>query len=278
MHGHANADTATTMKTILTAILFTMCAFSCGGRGAAGSARTATAAVSEPTYYTYRVTARHPHSEEHYTQGLQFADGVLLEGTGLCGESAMYRTDLATGRTERLWTLPRSEFGEGITLLDGKLYQLTWTDNTAHVYDMATGRLLRDFRYPGEGWGLTSDGSRLYMSNGTSRIYEIDPATFRRERAIEVTLRGEPVEYLNELEWIDGRIWANVYTTDAILIIDPATGRTEGVIDLTGLLPDAERTPQTDVLNGIAHDAATGRTFVTGKRWKWIYEIEITEK
>ncbi|MDE6777862.1 MAG: glutaminyl-peptide cyclotransferase [Alistipes sp.] len=267
------------MKTIFTAILLTLCALSCGGRSASGPAEARrTPDIEEPKYYTYRVASRHPHSEEHYTQGLQFADGALLEGTGLCGESAMYRTDLATGRTKRLWSLPGSEFGEGITLLDGKLYQLTWTDNTAHVYDMATGRLLHDFRYPGEGWGLTSDGTSLYMSNGTSRIYEIDPATFRRQRGIEVTLRGEPVEYLNELEWIDGRIWANVYTTDAILIIDPATGRVEGVVDLSGLLPDAERTPQTDVLNGIAHDAATGRTFVTGKRWKWIYEIEIIEK
>jgi len=262
------------MKTFPTAILLLLCVLSCGGR----RTQTPAAQPKEPVYYTYRVTARHPHPQTRYTQGLQFADGAMWEGTGLNGESAVYRTDLETGRSAEVLSLPDSEFGEGITLLGDKLYQLTWTSNTAHVYDAATGRPLRDFRYPGEGWGLTTDGERLYMSDGTSRIRIIDPSTFRRERSVEATLRGEPVEYLNELEWIGGKIWANVYTTDAIVIIDPATGIVEGVVDLTGLLPDEERAPGTDVLNGIAHDPATGRTFVTGKRWKWIYEIEITEK
>ena len=153
-----------------------------------------------------------------------------------------------------------------------------YTYRVKAVHPHATGRHLRDFRYPGEGWGLTTDGERLYLSDGTESIHVLDPETFRRERRITVTLEGEPVHFLNELEWIDGRIWANVYTTDQIVIIDPATGAVEGVVDLTGLLPDEDRTRQTDVLNGIAWDAAGGRIFVTGKNWPKLFEIEILPK
>ena len=248
---------------------------SCGGRQAAGPA--AAASPAEPTHYTYSVKAIYPHPADRYTQGLQFAGGRMWEGTGMRGESAVWSTDLATGSTECFATLPRSEFGEGITLLDGKLYQLTWTDNKAHVYDLRTGRIVNNFRYRGEGWGLTSDGRKLYMSNGTSRIWRLDPESFRREASIDVTLRGEPLEYLNELEWSDGRIWANVYTTDAIVIIDPSTGVVEGLIDLRGLLAEEDIADDTDVLNGIAYDAEGRRIFVTGKRWNKIFEIEITE-
>ena len=183
--------------------------------------------------------------------------------------------EIETGEGEVLFSLPRSEFGEGITLLDGRLYQLTWQSNTAHVYDLATRRKIRDHRYAGEGWGLTTDGEKLYMSDGTASIRTIDPETFRRERTTTVTYKGEPVQFLNELEWIEGKIWANVYTTDQIVIIDPASGIVEGVIDLRGLLPDEEIAPDTDVLNGIAYDAASERIFVTGKRWSKLFEIEI---
>lgn len=264
------------MKRAIIAAVMLLAAVSCGGRrGAAASA--ASTVPAEPTQYVCRVKAVYPHPADRYTQGLQYVDGTMWEGTGLHGESAVYATDLASGDTRTFATLPDSEFGEGITLLNGRLYQLTWTDNKAHVYDSATGRRTGEFRYTGEGWGLTTDGRKLYMSNGTSRIWRIDPATFRREGSVEVTLRGEPVEFLNELEWIEGRIWANVYTTDAIVIIDPATGVVEGVVDLRGLLADEDRTDDTDVLNGIAYDAAQGRIFVTGKRWNKIFEIEITE-
>ena len=161
-----------------------------------------------------------------------------------------------------------------------KLYQLTWQSNTAHVYSLENGKLqkIRDFRYPGEGWGLTTDGEKLYMSDGTATIHTVDPATFRREKRVTVTYKGAPVEYLNELEWIGGKIWANVYTTDQIVVIDPATGVVEGVVDLAGLLPETEMTATTDVLNGIAYDAEGDRIFVTGKNWPKLYEIEITEK
>lgn len=234
---------------------------------------------SEPKRYGYRVVATYPHSTESYTQGLQYVDGVLWEGTGQYGQSLVRRTDLATGKSEVVVRLPQSEFGEGITLLDGRFYQLTWKSNTAHLYDPQQDfKKIRDFRYPGEGWGLTTDGTKLYMSNGSANIYTLDPATFRRERHITVTFKGVPVEYINELEWIDGRIWANVYTTDQILIIDPTTGRVEGVVDLKGILPANEITPTTDVLNGIAYDAAARRIFVTGKNWSKLFEIEIIEQ
>lgn len=270
-----------TMKTTTILLCAALLLGACGGNAARNrksAAATRITVPAAPREYTYRVKAVHPHATDAYTQGLQYVDGTLWEGTGQHGASRVMKTDLGTGRTELFARLPRSEFGEGITLLDGRLYYLTWQSNTAHVYDAATGRHLRDFRYPGEGWGLTTDGERLYLSDGTESIHVLDPETFRRERHITVTLEGEPVHFLNELEWIDGRIWANVYTTDQIVIIDPATGAVEGVVDLTGLLPQEDRTRQTDVLNGIAWDAAGGRIFVTGKNWPKLFEIEILPK
>lgn len=151
---------------------------------------------------------------------------------------------------------------------------MTWQEGRALLYDAATFRRIGEFRYPGEGWGLTTDGSVLYASDGTSRIRVLDPRDFSVKREIFVTAEGRAQEYLNELEWIGGELWANVYMTDLIVRIDPATGEVTGVIDLTGLLPEADRTPETDVLNGIAWDRETGRIFVTGKRWSKLFEIE----
>ncbi len=265
------------MKRLVTLYLICMVLLACGRRAQQAPASAAPATV-EPRYYGYTVVKSYPHSVESYTQGLQYVDGHLLEGTGQNGRSVVQEVDLETGRTRVIARLKHSEFGEGITLLGDEIFQLTWMSNTAHIYDAQSGRELRTVRYPGEGWGLTSDGEKLYMSNGSANIYRIDPATFRRERSITVTCKGEPVELLNELEWIGGKIWANIYTTDWIAIIDPSTGVVEGLIDLTGLLPDNERTPSTDVLNGIACDTETGRIFVTGKNWSRLYEIEIFEK
>lgn len=251
---------------------------SCGGN-ASGAKKTETrVAVAEPKNYTYTVRNTYPHLTSSYTQGLQFIDGILWEGTGEYGHSVLQKVDLATGKAEVVARLPRSEFGEGITVLDGKVYQLTWQSNKAYVYDAATGKILRTHTYPGEGWGLTTDGKQLYLSDGSENIYTIDPETFKRGKRTTVTQKGEPVRFLNELEWIDGKIWANVYGTEQIKIIDPATGVVEGVIDLAGILPEADVRPETDVLNGIAYDAATGRIFVTGKNWDKLFEIGITEK
>ena len=233
------------MKKFASVLLFGLLLASCGGNQARAKRPEAPVAPKE---YTYSVRAVYPHPTTSYTQGLQFADGMLWEGTGEHGESVVQTLDLETGCTEVFARLPQEDFGEGITLLDGKLYQLTWQSNKAYVYDLKTGKKIKEFRYPGEGWGLTTDGQKLYMSDGTANIYTL------------------------------GKLWANVYTTDQIVIIDPATGVVEGVVDLTGLLPDEEVTPTTDVLNGIAYDAAGKRIFVTGKNWSKLFEIEIIGK
>ena len=263
------------MRKFATVLLSGVLLASCGGNQVRAKRP---AAPAEPKEYTYSVRAVHPHPATSYTQGLQYADGRLWEGTGQHGESVVQTLDLATGRAEVFARLPKEDFGEGIALLDGKVYQLTWQSNKAYVYDARTGEKLKEFRYPGEGWGLTTDGKKLYMSDGTATIHTVDPATFRREKRVTVTYKGAPVEYLNELEWIGDKIWANVYTTDQIVVIDPATGVVEGVVDLAGLLPETEMTATTDVLNGIAYDAEGDRIFVTGKNWPKLYEIEITEK
>lgn len=264
------------MKILATALLAVLLTAACGRSGSRAERRAVRPA--EPKRYGYAVRNSYPHRTDSYTQGLAFSDGVLWEGTGQHGQSVLQRLDLETGRPHVVARLPRSEFGEGIALLDGKVYQLTWQSNKARVYDAATGEQTATFAYPGEGWGLTTDGRKLYMSDGSEHIHTIDPATFRREKSVVVTAAGEPVRLLNELEWIDGKIWANVYTADQLVVIDPATGTVEGIVDLAGLLPAAERTPETDVLNGIAYDAAAGRIFVTGKNWPKLYEIVVTER
>lgn len=271
------------MRTVPILLFSLLLLAACGGPSARAkrpAETTRTAAQAEPKEYTYRIKAVYPHSTTAYTQGLLWHDGLMWEGTGQHGQSVVQTTDLATGKTEVLARLPRSEFGEGITLLNGRLYQLTWQSNTAHVYEVGNGKLrkIRDHRYPGEGWGLATDGEKLYMSDGSANIYTVDPETFRRGKHVTVTYKGVPVQFLNELEWIGGKLWANVYTTEQLVIIDPATGAVEGVVDLAGILPQSEMTETTDVLNGIAWDEAGERLFVTGKNWSKLYEIEIIEK
>ena len=267
------------MKILISAILAALTACSGSGRSTPKKQSAENEQQAAPVvYYDYEIKTVFPHATTSYTQGLFFADGLLWEGTGQEGKSLVQRIDLETGRTELFARLPDDEFGEGIALLDGKIYQLTWQSNTVHVYDAATGAPLKRMRYAGEGWGLTTDGRKLYMSNGSEHIYTVDPDTFRREKSVTVTLEGRPIRFLNELEWIDGKIWANVYTTDQIVIVDPATGRVEGVVDLTGLLPVEDVTSETDVLNGIAYDEAGRRLLVTGKNWNKLFEIEIRKR
>lgn len=263
------------MKSFIIALALLASLVACGSQQQKSVAQPQ---IVQPTTYACIVKNVYPHSVDSYTQGLQFVDGVMWEGTGEYGSSQIVTYSLGDTEPKVLNKLPRSEFGEGITLLGDELYQLTWESNICHVYNPKTLQKLRDFRYPGEGWGLTSDGEKLYMSNGTSTIYRINPATFSRESKVTVTLRGAPLEMINELEWIDGKIWANVYTTDQIVIINPKTGVVEGVIDLAGLQKEEDTFADTDVLNGIAYDAATGRILLTGKRWNKIYEIEIVKQ
>lgn len=223
----------------------------------------------------YRVVAEYPHDSGAYTQGLDIHEGALYEGTGLNGESTLRLVDLATGEVLRATELDEQYFGEGIVVVDDRIYQLTWKAGEAFVYDRDSFDVIDTFTYPTEGWGLTYHDGRLIMSDGTSRITFRDPATFEEVGAIDVTYRGAPVPSLNELEYIDGEIWANVYGSDFIVKIDPASGEVTGWIDLRGLLSEEERAElgPGEVLNGIAQDPATGQIFVTGKRWPKMYEI-----
>ena len=259
------------MKRIVTILIAFATLVSCGGV----RKKSATPQAVEPLFYTYEVVAEYPHLRTSYTQGLQFVDGELWEGTGEYGRSQLLRTDLATGKVLQSKKLSKEEFGEGITVLGDKIYQLTWLNGKLHTYDKATLRHLATHTYKGEGWGLTSDGEKLYMSDGTNYIRVLNPETLAQERRFGVTLRGESLQYLNELEWIDGKIWANVYTTDHIVIINPGNGVVEGVVNLSSILPEKERDYKTDVLNGIAYDKATKRIFVTGKNWSKLFEIRV---
>lgn len=223
--------------------------------------------------WSWRVVGKYPHSTTSYTQGLQYVDGVMWEGTGQNGESHLQRIDLATGDVDIVASLPDTEFGEGITFFKDRIYQLTWMSERAHVYNLA-GEEQKTLKYKGEGWGLTTDGEHIYMSDGTSTIRRVNPETMATEKSIFVTFDGHPLDLINELEWIDGKIWANVYMTFSIVVIDPATGVVEAYIDLPEL-DNSKHNPKADVLNGIAYDSSTGRIFITGKNWDKIYEIEV---
>lgn len=224
--------------------------------------------------YKLKVIAEYPHDRGAYTQGLFFSDGQLYESTGQHGESSFRIVDLETGKVQKKLSFDRKYFGEGSVFLGGKLYFLTWESKVAFVYDAKTLKYEKTYSYPREGWGLTTDGKSLIASDGSSHIYFLSP-DFKLERSLTVKMEGRAVRLLNELEWIDGKIWANVYLTDMILIIDPKDGRVEACVDCSGLLPKELRTPDTDVLNGIAHNPQTGKTYLTGKNWPKLYEIEL---
>jgi glutamine cyclotransferase len=228
--------------------------------------------------YTAEVVGVFPHDPEAFTQGLVFNNGVLLESTGLNGFSSLRRVDLATGRVLKRIDVPNEFFAEGIAVHNGLVFQLTWTSNKAFVYDLESFNLLKEAHYEGEGWGLASDGESLIMSDGTNQLRFLDPATFQVRRTIEVFNFGAPVVNLNELEYIEGEIFANVWQTDRIARIDPASGRVLGWIDLRGLLAPGERGGHDDVLNGIAYDPRRRRLFVTGKRWPKLFEIRLRNR
>lgn len=225
--------------------------------------------------YRIEKVAEYPHDTGSYTQGLFFYGGTLYETTGQYGESSIRTVDLATGKALRKLDFAERYFAEGSAVLDGKLYVLTWTNRVAYVYDAATLEYEKAYSYPREGWGLTTDAHSLYASDGSSRIYVLD-ASLNLQRSLDVRLDGRPVRNLNELEWIDGKIWANVYLTDMIVIINPEDGTVEAIVDCSGLLPDALRGPRTDVLNGIAYDPRDGKIYLTGKYWPRLYEVRLT--
>ena len=236
-----------------------------------------TPAAAQKTY-TYRVVKSYPHDQTAYVQGLFFYNGFLYESNGLYGKSDLRRVDLESGKPLHSAPVDRRYFAEGATIVDGLVYQLTWREGVCLVYDAQTLALKYQLRYSGEGWGLTSDGRRLIMSDGSDVIRFLSPQTLREERWISVRRAAGSVHRLNELELINGELWANIYTTTQIVRIDTATGRVAGIVDLAGILPSVLRTPSTDVLNGIAYDPARRRIFVTGKNWGRLFEIEVIEK
>jgi len=230
------------------------------------------------TQYGYRVVKTYPHDRTAFTQGLEYRDGFLYEGTGMFGRSSVRKLDLDSGRIIQRYDLPQPFFGEGITVLNQQILELTWQSQTGFVYDKSSFQVLRSFDYPGEGWGLTNDGKQIYMSDGSADIRVWDSSTLKEIRRITVKDGATPVTQLNELEWVRGEIYANVWQTDRIARISPVDGRVLGWIDLTGILPKSERPDPDAVLNGIAYDAAGDRLFVTGKLWPKIFEIKLVPK
>ena len=231
---------------------------------------------TSPISYTYEVINVYPHDSNAFTQGLAIDEGVMYEGTGLTGESSLRRVDLETGDVLQIRELPSDLFGEGITVFDDKIIQLTWQSQIGFVYDKSSFDLLQNFSYSTQGWGITTDGTRLIMSDGSANLYFLNPETFEKTGQVEVHDGNTSVTKLNELEYINGEVYANVWLTNKIAIINPNTGQVTGWIDLTGIY-----TPGTgdsnNVLNGIAYDSANNRLFVTGKRWSQLFEIKLIE-
>jgi glutamine cyclotransferase len=239
---------------------------------------TPTAAATTPTpaahIFTYQIVNAYPHDRSAFTQGLVFESGVLYEGTGRQGYSTLRRVDLESGDVLQIRKLPDQVWGEGITIFGERIIQLTWQSGVGFVYDKNSFELLEEFHYPTEGWGITHDGERLIMSDGTSTLRFLDPETFEEIGRIEVRDKDGPVTRLNELEYVQGEIYANVWKTDHIARIAPDTGEVIGWIELAGLLSPEDRAEPVDVLNGIAYDAENDRLFVTGKLWPRLFEIE----
>ena len=224
--------------------------------------------------YTYEIVNEYPHDENSFTEGLAFDNGVLYESTGLYGNSTLRKVDLETGNSLAVYYLPTQFFGEGITIFGDRVIQLTWTSHKAFVYDKQSLNLLDEFSYPTEGWGITNDGSRLIMSDGTATVYFLSPQTFEKIGQVEVYDVSGPVTNLNELEYVNGDVYANVWTEERIAIINIQTGQVKAWIDLSGLY-DATRVDPDNVLNGIAYDANGVRLFVTGKRWPQLFQIKL---
>jgi glutamine cyclotransferase len=227
--------------------------------------------------FGYQIVRVYPHDPDAFTQGLQFVDGALYEGTGLNGRSSIRKVELESGKVLQRRSVPQEYFGEGITVWKSDLIELTWQSHVAFVYDRTTFEPKKRFSYPGEGWGLTADGTNLIMSDGSDELRVLDPLTFAEKRRIKVTAAGTPLRDLNELEYVKGEIFANIWQTDYIARVAPDTGKVTGYVDLRGLLTPVERS-RTDVLNGIAYDAKQDRLFVTGKLWPKLFEIKLVRR
>ncbi|MFC2042160.1 glutaminyl-peptide cyclotransferase [Chloroflexota bacterium] len=233
-------------------------------------------ALQSPANYTYEKINTYPHDRNAFTQGLVFDNGILFESTGRYAKSSLRKVDLTSGNVLQVHMLPDEYFGEGITILGDTIIQLTWRSQKGFVYDKNSFEVVREFTYKTEGWGITHDGKQLIMSDGSSLLYFMDADTFEITNHIQAHDENRPIENLNELEFIDGQIWANVWQTETIVVIDPRNGCVSGWIDLAGILPTQPDDEQVDVLNGIAYDISNGRIFVTGKLWPQLFEIGLT--
>lgn len=252
----------------LLALLGAICVCSC-------SESSAPTTSNITPVYSYNVVNTYPHDRSAFTQGLVFEDGVLYEGTGLNGRSTLRRVELETGEVLQIHELPAQFFGEGVTVYGNDIIQLTWQSHSGFVYDRDSFELLQEFNYSTQGWGITHDGERLIMSDGTATLYFLDPETFEEIGRVGVYDNDGSVNRLNELEYVQGEIYANVWQTNRIARIDPQTGQVVGWIELKGLLTPEDRGEPVDVLNGIAYDAENARLFVTGKLWPKLFEIEL---
>jgi len=237
----------------------------------------ASAPTAAPPVYDYRIAATYPHDPDAFTQGLVYLDGQLYESTGQIGRSTIRRVNIADGRVLQSVSIPPGQFGEGIVDWRDQIISLTWTNGIGYRWDRRTLRRVGRWRYPGEGWGLTRGGAEIVMSDGTAELRFLDPRTLAERRRVTVTFQGRPVSRLNELEWVRGEVFANIWMTPLIARIDPASGRVTGVIDLTALAAE-NSAGEDNVLNGIAYDPAGDRLFVTGKNWSHLYEIDLVPR
>jgi glutamine cyclotransferase len=245
---------------------------------AAAQAAPATPAKTATPVYGYQIVRTYPHDAGAFTQGLLYLDGFLYESTGQIGESTLRKVSLADGRVLKSVNIPRPHFGEGIVDWGSQILSITWQSGLGFRWDRESFRKLGEFRYSGEGWGLAQNGREIIMSDGTSELRFLDPRTLAERRRVKVTFNGRPVANLNELEWVKGEIFANVWQTEFIARIDPQNGNVIGLIDLRGLQKQAGQAGPDNVLNGIAYDARRDRLFVTGKRWPRLYEIKLTPR
>jgi glutamine cyclotransferase len=242
-----------------------------------------TPVVPAPTAIAYEVMKTYPHDTSSYTQGLIWYNNSLYEGTGREGFSKIAKLNLETGKAEKEQFIPKEDFGEGITILNNKLYQLTWKSHKVYVYDAASFKKIQEFDWEHEGWGITHDGQNLILSEGSSNLYYVDPSSFQVRKIVGVTDNYGPVDNLNELEYVNGAIYANKYLTNYILKINPETGKVEGRLDLRNILQEGDKKytsgtipdPEEDVLNGIAYDSSKQVFLITGKQWPALFEVKL---
>jgi glutaminyl-peptide cyclotransferase len=245
----------------------------------ADEGQTQTTKTNEPANISYSVVNIYPHDTSSFTEGLQWHDGYLYESTGMEGESRLMKVNLKDGKAAKKIDLDKSLFGEGVTVLNNKIYQLTWKNNKAFVYDLPSFKKLKEFTWDFDGWGMTTDGKNLIITTGGNNLYFVDPETFKILNTVSVFSNYGPLGEINELEYVDGKIYANVWQSDYIVRINPETGSVEARIDFADILKKTgkEITPNTDVLNGIAYNATTKTFFVTGKRWPALYEVKLNQ-